>query len=160
MADIKGKSKEAFIGRLYSNQVGSSKKRGHRPPEYSKSDLIDWLFSQKLFHTLYSEWVMSGFDKDLIPSIDRKCDDVHYCMNNIQLMTWRENRTKGHSDRRNGVNTSLSMAVEQFTKGGEFVASFVSFKEAERITGVSNSHISKVCKGKRKTAGGFIWRVV
>ena len=32
--------------------------------------------------------------------------------------------------------------------------------EAERMTGIPNSNISKVCKGERKTAGGYHWEVV
>ena len=30
--------------------------------------------------------------------------------------------------------------------------------EAERQTGVSGKHIPSVCNGKRKKAGGFIWK--
>ena len=35
-----------------------------------------------------------------------------------------------------------------------------SMSEAERMTGIPNSNISKVCKGERKTAGGYHWEVV
>lgn len=31
-------------------------------------------------------------------------------------------------------------------------------KEAEKITGISHSNIVAVCNGRRKTAGGFIWK--
>lgn len=34
---------------------------------------------------------------------------------------------------------------------------FPSIKEAERLTGISDSGIQAVCKGKRKTAGGYRW---
>lgn len=37
---------------------------------------------------------------------------------------------------------------------------FPSTHEAERQAGISNSHISKVCSGKRETAGGYHWRYV
>ena len=35
---------------------------------------------------------------------------------------------------------------------------FESVREAERKTRISNSHISKVCKGKRNIAGGYHWK--
>lgn len=40
----------------------------------------------------------------------------------------------------------------------EIVATFKSAEEASRITGIDASSIRKVCKRKRKTAGGYIWR--
>ena len=40
----------------------------------------------------------------------------------------------------------------------EILATYSSIYEAEQCTGIF--HISDVCKGKRKTAGGFIWKFV
>ena len=37
---------------------------------------------------------------------------------------------------------------------------YPSTKEAERQTGIANSHISACCNGERKTAGGYHWRKV
>lgn len=51
-----------------------------------------------------------------------------------------------------------SKPVIQFSKTGEFIAEYPSTREAERQTGCNNSHICNCCKGKRKSAGGFIWR--
>ena len=48
--------------------------------------------------------------------------------------------------------------VEQFTKNGKFVNSYISISEAERQTQVCHNHISACCKGKRQTAGGYIWK--
>ena len=41
---------------------------------------------------------------------------------------------------------------------GELLATFPSTHEAERITGIDHSHISKCCNGKLKSTGGYIWR--
>lgn len=49
-------------------------------------------------------------------------------------------------------------AVLQFTKEGEFVAEYSSAKEARRQTGINDTTIGLVCKGKGKTAGGFVWK--
>ena len=32
------------------------------------------------------------------------------------------------------------------------------YKDASRATGIHNDSISRVCKGKSKTAGGYRWR--
>ena len=41
---------------------------------------------------------------------------------------------------------------------GELLAIFPSTHEAERVTGIYHSHISKCCNGKLKSSGGYIWR--
>lgn len=48
--------------------------------------------------------------------------------------------------------------IEQYTKNGEFVAEYESLREAQRMTGIDSSGISKCCLGKYKTAGGSIWK--
>ena len=52
-----------------------------------------------------------------------------------------------------GVNGIL-----QFSKDGELIAEYSSAREAERQTGCHNQHICDCCKGKRKSAGGYVWR--
>ena len=39
----------------------------------------------------------------------------------------------------------------------EVVAEFSCAREAERKTGISHKHIGDVCKGRRKTTGGYKW---
>lgn len=50
-------------------------------------------------------------------------------------------------------------AVDAF-KDGQFIRRFPSIKEAERVTGVNRSGITKCLSGQRKTAGGYAWRLV
>lgn len=49
--------------------------------------------------------------------------------------------------------------VAQYNLDGTFVRRYDSIQEAEKTTGIYHSNISKVCQGKRKTAGGFKWEV-
>lgn len=53
---------------------------------------------------------------------------------------------------------SQRINVYQYTIDGELVAVWKSTREAARIGGYSNSSISKCCRGKRKTAGGYVWK--
>ena len=48
--------------------------------------------------------------------------------------------------------------VLQFTKDGQFVAEYPTAAEADRMTGINRTTIGLVCKGKGKTAGGFVWK--
>lgn len=48
--------------------------------------------------------------------------------------------------------------VLQFTKDGQFVAEYPTAAEADRVTGINRTTIGLVCKGKGKTAGGFVWK--
>lgn len=48
--------------------------------------------------------------------------------------------------------------VIQYDKSGNIIAEYQSAKEAFRQTGINDTTIGLVCKGKGKTAGGFIWR--
>lgn len=45
-------------------------------------------------------------------------------------------------------------------KDGKVIAKFYGILEAERETGIQFKNISAVCRGKRKTAGGFQWKYV
>lgn len=51
-----------------------------------------------------------------------------------------------------------NISVQQFSKQGELLNTFVSISDAERKTNIYNPNIVKCCKGERKTAGGYIWR--
>lgn len=51
-----------------------------------------------------------------------------------------------------------SKPVLQYSKSGEFVCEFISAIEAQRKTGIFQTNISENCRGKRKSAGGFIWK--
>lgn len=48
--------------------------------------------------------------------------------------------------------------VLQIDKQHNIIAEFTSVSEAKKITGINN--ISSCCRGKYKTAGGYIWRYV
>lgn len=47
--------------------------------------------------------------------------------------------------------------ILQFTKEGEFVKKWVSATQVQKELGINQSHISKCCKGKKKSIGGYIW---
>ena len=51
-----------------------------------------------------------------------------------------------------------SIPILQFSKSGEFIKEWPSTREAERQLGIFQSSICQCCKGRCKSAGGFVWR--
>lgn len=154
------RTKRGVISQIYSKQRSKSKEKSYPMPTYSKKQLINWLFAKPLFHKLYDNWKASGFKKLLKPSCDRPDDYKGYSLNNLQLMTWGENKAKGESDMRNGINNKQSKAVIGTHMSTGKNIEFYSTREAERQTGIRQGRISVVCLKRYgcKTAGGYKWR--
>ena len=51
-----------------------------------------------------------------------------------------------------------SIPILQFTKDGTLIKEWPSAHEAERHLGILQSSICQCCKGRCKSAGGFVWR--
>ena len=150
-------SKEAQAHILYGHQIGNSKHRKMELPSYSLEDFVKWLDNQPLFDTLYNNWVLSGYKKELKPSVDRNNDYLGYSLDNIKLVIWRQNRIKGNVDRRNGINNKGSKSVLQFSLNGEFIKRYHSIRQAGREANINSGHICQCCLGRQNTAGGFNW---
>ena len=67
---------------------------------------------------------------------------------NLNLMTRQEN-----------VIWSLGKPVAQYDKNGNLIRIYKSLSEIEKY-GFKNNHISDCCRGKRKSANGFIWKYI
>ena len=71
---------------------------------------------------------------------------------NLEWATAKENNNFGTRLER------ISKKILQYSKSGEFIREWQSAAEVERVLGIDNSNITKCCKGKRKSAGGFVWK--
>ena len=149
------RTKEGYIKGIYRTQKQRSKKRGDIAPTYTSQELIDWAYSQELFHKLYDNWKRLDFQKEYAPSFDRKDDYAGYSIANIQLMTWEDNRGKFHADERSGKNSKRSKTVYQYSMSGEYLASFKSPTVAGRVLNIHRDSINNVCNKRAKSAGGF-----
>lgn len=71
---------------------------------------------------------------------------------------WKEYfKTNGSYECMIGENNHNAQKVRQLDLNQNFIKEYSTMTEASRETGVSVSKISAVCRGVRKTAGGFIW---
>ncbi len=146
------RSREGLIKSIYANQRQSSRKRKHVYPNYTSSELVSWTLKQVNFEVLYLDWLKSGFNKDMIPSIDRLKDNLPYSLDNIRVITWKENNDKGHQ--------SNVILLVQYSITGEKLAIFKSISEACRFLGKNpnNGFINKHLQGLKPSAYGFVWK--
>lgn len=146
------KTSVGLLSTIYSSQLVTSKKRGFPLPTYSAEDLREKFLTNEKYKRLHEQWVKSKFNKSLTPSIDRINNKYPYKLDNIQILTWAENRFKQIMERRNRGG-----AIFQ-TMGDSIVKKYLSQRDAAIKTGISQSNIGSVINGKRKTAGGYGWK--
>ena len=91
-------------------------------------------------------------------------ENLEYCSRSYNLSY--NDRAKKVAERLRGRKQSeetikkKSKPVIAIHKINGLVLEFSSIIEAERETGIANSHICACCKGKYKSAGGFVWHYV
>ncbi len=61
-------------------------------------------------------------------------------------------------EQREKISKRVSKKVEQFDKQGNYIKTWDSITEASQGNNSMRKKISFVCKGTRKTTGGFIWK--
>jgi len=157
------RTKDGVVQTIYNGQVGSSKKRGHAEPTYTKEELKDWLFGQKEFHVMYDNWKRLDYQTKYKPSVDRKDDNIGYTMANIQLMSFGENNKKAGSEAGLSHNSTPVRPVKQYDLSGSFIAEYSSIAIAGRTLGIKPNRIAIVCIGYsgdtvRLQADGFQFR--
>jgi len=149
--------KPGLVSVIYRNQRVNSKRRNNPPPNYTNRELRHWLYAQPKFHKLFDEWKSSGYKKSLSPSPDRLDDYAPYTLDNLQLMTWGENKKKGEIDKINGINNKGNVAVIATHKHTGETSEFHSLSSGARSTKATSSNICMCCKGIRNSAGGYKW---
>lgn len=102
-----------------------------------------------------------------LPQVNHKDENpFNNCVENLEWCTQQYNISYGTSRIRAGIKNSIilknrsdqSLPVNQYSLDGQFIARYDSTMEAERQNpGLFHAAISKCCKGKSKTHGGFRW---
>ena len=87
-------------------------------------------------------------------------DNLEWCTAkyNLNYGTCQARKSAKLKGRRRLVNWSRAKVVLQYDKSGNFVREWPSTIEVQRQTGFAQPHISDCCRGKRKSAYGYIWR--
>lgn len=87
---------------------------------------------------------------------DNKVENLEWC--DAKYNSNYGTRKQRISKNKIGINNPLSKQVLQYSKDGEFIKEWVCAYEVQRELKISQSHISKCCRGTQKTSGGYIWK--
>jgi hypothetical protein len=78
--------------------------------------------------------------------------------NKLYNLQWTSAVQNTRHAKENKLHITTTYRITQLTLDNKFIRTFPSITNAMKITGVSDTKICGVAKGKRKTAGGFIWK--
>ena len=166
------RTKDGLVRTTYQAQVARTKKKNFPPITYSYEELKAWFWKQPEAETLYKNWVDSGYKTELRPSVDRLNDYKGYSLDNIQLVTFKQNVEKYYKDAMSGINAKMCKSVDQWTLSGEFIKTWPSIAIASRELHINKgnirnaaSHYKVIRKEKDGStreyyvtqAGGFKW---
>jgi hypothetical protein len=86
------RTKNGFIVQTWQRMVSASRRRGHQIG-MTKDELRNFLLveNREKFDMLLAAWEASGFEKLKKPSIDQLDNSRGYSLDNIRLVTWKEN---------------------------------------------------------------------
>jgi len=155
------KRRQSILGMyqdIYNGQILSSKKRKHCLPNYTLNELIHWAEQQPNINTLINGWIDNNYSRDLKPSCDRLDNGKPYTLDNLRLVSFKENCLKANEDTKNNILQINQRKVAQYTKEGIFITKYNSIAEACRATTCAPGNLVKCCQGEYKTSKGFIWR--
>lgn len=118
----------------------------------------------KVHRLVAKHFVENPKEKPFVNHINGIKDDNR--ANNLEWVTAGEN--KSHSFRvlkerhwmkgKTGTECRYSKIVEQLDEMGNIINRYGGTHEASRKTGISQGNIASVCRGERKSAGGYIWQ--
>ena len=115
---------------------------------------LEFLGKHRYIHRLVAEAFIPNPDN--LPQVNHK--DENKANNTVENLEWCERV----------YNVNYGTGIERSKEkrfGDRFVVInldtgevYKTPKDASRATGIHNDSISRVCKGKSKTAGGYTWR--
>lgn len=80
-------------------------------------------------------------------------------VNNLEWCSYSQNIKHAYKmGLKIATSNHLKRKILQYDKNMNFIKEWGCTMDIQRALGTNHSNISKCCKGKQKTAGGYIWR--
>lgn len=158
-------------GRIYSKFKKKFMRQSITNKGYLMVSLYDGTGKRKFYlvHRLVAMTFIPNPDNK--PCVDHLDGNRLNCnVNNLCWVTYSENNMNPITRKRNKQNHVNVMAgrfgklhpksipVLCYSTNGIFIAKYDGLREASRQTNVNRGDIGSCCRGKRKTAGNYIWK--
>lgn len=79
--------------------------------------------------------------------------------NNVDNLEWCScSYNNNYGTRNNKVSNANGKLVYQYTTNGFYLRTWTTITAAEKYYNISHGKISMCCNGKRKMAGGYVWK--
>lgn len=154
------KSLERFTNdghHVMSKILKPSLAKGYLKVNLCKDNVAKTIYVHKLVAKTFLD------NKENFPCINHKNENKQdNRLDNLEWCTYFYNTHYGTSINRNRKTQlnckKTSKQVIKLSENDEIICRYLSINEAMRLTNVNAINICQCCKGKRKTAGGYIWR--
>ena len=134
----------------YENySIKESNKRGNRQTGIAKRKSV-------------SQWDLNGKFIKNYSSITEASNETNIPIQNISKCLTKQRKTAGNFYWTNEQELPkiTKPKIYQYDLNGKLIQIFNTKKEAADLLHLDDGSIAKVCKGKRKTCGGFIWKEI
>lgn len=139
-SDIVNEREKYWIEYYGSFKYGYNATKGGDGKQYADYDLI------------FALWNEGKTNKEIQTILGYDSHTIRTALSNKGISVF-ERRSQGHRE-------AKKMVAMLDKETNEIIKVFPSIMEAERYFNTSKTHISTVCKGKRKTALGYGWKYI
>lgn len=87
--------------------------------------------------------------------LNNRVDNLEWCSQSENQI---HSRKLGLQKNLKGKDSPSSKKILQYDKFGNFIAEHICIKETAEKFGITSGTLSNCLRGKRKTAGGYVWR--
>lgn len=109
----------------------------------------------KRVHRLVAQAFIQNTDN--LPCVNHKDENgSNNCVENLEWCSYKYNNSYGNRLKKSAAKKSIK--IYQYTKDGEVINVWPSAMEVERQLGFAHENLAKCCKGKIKSAYGFVWK--
>lgn len=146
------------LGRVKSLYFG--KETILKPSKNNKGYLFVYLFKDKIrqhcfIHRLVAETFIENSNN--LPCINHKDENpLNNTLENLEWCSHLYNMTYGTIVERR--STKKKKAVNQYDKANNLIKEWKSAIDIERAIGIAQGSIIRCCRGKQRTAGGYVWK--
>ena len=131
---------------------------------FDRWELEKWIIDTQydVFVKLFKDYVDCKYDTDLVPSIDRLDNTKGYSFENMQVITWKNNKEKDWQSKEHQDTTHMTKTTKRQVarKLNNEIKYYESISQASKENNISTSIICECCQGKRKTGKGYRWYYV